>query len=78
MKFLVVCLAVLLVCSQAVSVHKSLTNSQVKRMDNLKKGNTWGSFLMELAELHTLAQGPLDELIAAIQEVIVDVERKTE
>lgn len=33
---------------------------------------------MNLAEMHTLAQGPLDELIVAIQEVISDVEVKTE
>jgi len=47
-------------------------------MDNLKKGNSWGSFLMNLAEMHTLAQGPLDELVVAIQEVISDVDVKTE
>lgn len=34
--------------------------------------------MMNLAELHIQAQGPLDELIDAIEGVIDDLERKTE
>lgn len=34
--------------------------------------------MMNLAELHTQAEGPLDDLVEAIEEVVADLERKTD
>eukprot|EP01006_Ploeotia_vitrea_P049790 TRINITY_DN67376_c0_g3_i2.p2 TRINITY_DN67376_c0_g3~~TRINITY_DN67376_c0_g3_i2.p2 ORF type:complete len:113 (+),score=9.24 TRINITY_DN67376_c0_g3_i2:36-374(+) len=78
MKVAVLCLIVLFSTAQAVQLHKSLTNAQIRRIENLKKTNTWGATLMNLAELHLAAGGPIDGLVAAIEEVISDLETKIE
>jgi len=55
-----------------------MTNAQINKYESLKKGNNWAGIMMNLAELHIQSEGPLDELVDAIEEVINDLERKTD
>lgn len=73
MKFTVALIALL--CISNVFAVK-LTNSQMQKIDNLKNGNTWGSIMLNLAELHMLGQGPLDELVGAINDLVNDLNAK--
>lgn len=72
----VVCFALLIASSCAVGVHNKMTNAQLNKMNALKADKGWSSIIINLAELHLMAEGPLDELIAAIEEVIDDLNRK--
>jgi len=40
-----------------------------------KEKNTAG-FLLDMAELHMLAQGPMEELLEAISTAVVDLDEK--
>lgn len=35
--------------------------------------NSWGSVVLDMAELHLTSGGPLDELMDVINDVLVDV-----
>lgn len=72
----VVCFALLIASSFAVGVHNKMTNAQINKMNSLKNNKSWSSIIMNLAELHMMAQGPLDELIAAVNDVIEDLNVK--
>ena len=45
-------------------------------MNELKKGSFWAGILLNLAELHMMSRGPLDELVQAIEDTIIDLENK--
>jgi hypothetical protein len=68
--------AVLVLGLNALETRHGLTNTQIKRIQNLKAGNTWGSLILSLAEMHTLAEGPIDDLVEAIEEIVNDLESK--
>ena len=67
--------SLLIVCSLAVT-QRPITNAERLKIDNLKKSGTWGGYMISLAEMHLMAQGPVDALINGIEEVLADLERK--
>jgi ABC-type transporter Mla subunit MlaD len=77
MKFLVLALLVVSTLSLGMNHHK-LSTAQVKQIENVKSQVTWGKVILELAELHMFAKGPLDELLTAIQNLISDLGQKTD
>jgi len=76
MKFTIALIAVLLISSVMSIKPYRLSNAQMEKIDKLKNGNTWASILLNLAELHMLAEGPLEELIGAIHDVVEDLNTK--
>jgi vacuolar-type H+-ATPase subunit I/STV1 len=68
--------AVLVLGLNAMETRHGLTNTQIKKIQNLKAGNTWGSLILSLAEMHTLAEGPIDDLVVAIEAIVSDLEAK--
>ena len=52
MKVTVLCICLLLATSQAVGVHRALTNAQTARIEKLQKTNTWGAAFLTMAELN--------------------------
>lgn len=74
MKALIIA-AFLIVSSLAVT-QIPITNAELKRIETLRNSKTWGGFMIKLAELHMLAEGPVDALITGIEEVLADLERK--
>jgi vacuolar-type H+-ATPase subunit I/STV1 len=58
--------AISILAVSAVQTHRPLTNVQIKKIQTLKEGNSWGSLLVNLAEMHALAEGPIEDLIVAI------------
>jgi hypothetical protein len=73
MKFTVVLVIALVICSSAALKPKKMTSAQASKINEIRKGNSWASILLTLAELHVTAKGPLDELVAAIEDTIVDL-----
>jgi len=71
-----ICLALLILTANAAKMHKTGYVSAA-HINELRKGNTWASLIMELAEMHMLAKGPFEDLVVAIQAVITDLEAKT-
>jgi hypothetical protein len=67
--------SLLIVCSLATT-HRAMTNAELNKIETLKKSGTWGGYMIELAEMHLMAQGPVDALITGIEEVLADLERK--
>lgn len=74
--FLVLLALVLISCSALKA--KKLSTSQQSRIGEIRKSNTWAGILMNLAELHMMAKGPLDDLVAAIQDTVADLGYKRE
>lgn len=63
-------LATLMVSTMAVE--NKLTHVQEKKMKELQN-EKWGHIIFELAELHSLAGGPLDDLVNAINQLVADL-----
>jgi predicted nucleic acid-binding Zn-ribbon protein len=58
---------------------KAPTAATIKRIEAMSKNNkSWSSVIMSLAMLNAKAGNPLDELIAAIEKVIADLDAKTD
>lgn len=76
MRLTAICLALLVISAYSVGVQRPVTNSQMKKIQELKNGNSWGSFIVNLAEVNMLAQGPIQTLIDAINELIGDLNGK--
>jgi hypothetical protein len=78
MKFTVILVIALVVCSTEALKPKKMTSVQAARLAEIKKGNSWASILLNLAELHMAAKGPLEELIQAIEDTIDELGYKRE
>ena len=75
MKTVAIFLAVMLAFSMAVqSVPKNSAYS--KKLETLIGEKKWASIILKLAELHLMAQGPVETLAEAIQDVISDLGQK--
>jgi len=69
--------ALMVVASMAVTT-SHISSAQEKKINDLVHDKKWASIIMNLAELHLMAQGPIDTLVSAIQDVIADLEAKQE
>jgi len=78
MKFTVVLVIALVLCSTAALKPKKMTSVQASRIAEIKKTNSWAGILLNLAELHMTAKGPLEELIQAIEDTITELAYKRE
>jgi len=72
-----VCLLLLSATAFAAGNKSRLTNAQEKKMKDLKDTKL-GAIIFGLAELHMMSQGPLDELVEAIEALIEDIDVKIE
>jgi hypothetical protein len=70
-------LALMLTVAIATESHP-LTNSQMKQLQHLLQEKKWASIVLGLAELHLMAQGPIESLIEAINDVVDDLHEKLE
>jgi hypothetical protein len=68
---LAVVLATLMI-SSSMAIEMKLTHVQEKRMKELQQ-EKWGRIIFTMAELHSLAGGPVDELTNAIEQLIADI-----
>ena len=59
-------LSLIALVSVASSVEYTQLNAQVKKVSHSR----WGRLLVELAELHTLAKGPLNDLISHLEKLV--------
>lgn len=75
MRSVAIVFALMVVAATATSnlAHSSTTKQKIQDLVQDKK---WASIIMNLAELHLMAQGPIDTLVSAIQDVIADLEAK--
>lgn len=55
-----------------------MTNAQIQKLKAIQSDDKWASIVMKMAELHLMAQGPVDTLVDAINEVVADLEEKLE
>jgi len=55
---------------------KPLTSTQVSKLQTLLQEKKWASIVLGLAELNLMAQGPIDGLIDAVNDIIDDLGRK--
>lgn len=72
MKFILVAIAALFCTSNAI---RSVTHQKITKIME-KKG--WAQTLLNMAELHMLNKGPVEDLVAAMDDVTNDLESKLE
>ena len=65
MKYTALIVLVLAVSSFALAP-KKISATQKNQLNEIRKGNTWASVMINLAELHMMSKGPLEELVQAI------------
>jgi len=70
MRFTVILVICLVIASACALKTKKMTTATANRLNEIKKTNSWASILLNLAELHMTAKGPLDELVAAIEDTV--------
>jgi hypothetical protein len=66
---------VLALCASvlAIDIHSNIfTKSQQQSLAQIKQSK-WGSWIVDFAEVHLQAKGPLQELLNAIDELIDDL-----
>jgi len=68
------CVCLLLVATSMASKSR-LTSAQEKRLTEVRK-HTIGEVMLGLAELHMLAEGPVDDLNEALEALIDDIQEK--
>jgi hypothetical protein len=73
MKFTLIVILALVICSSQALRTRRLSNVQVARIEEIKRSNSWAGILLNLAELHMAAKGPIEELVAAIADTIKDL-----
>lgn len=61
----------------AVSVFSTETGLTLAEADKLAeiKETRWGGIIVEMAELHALAKGPLEDLVKGIHNIVVDLKK---
>lgn len=67
----------LLLVSTSFAAKTRLTSAQEKKVKELKESKL-GHLIFELAELHIMSQGPLEDLIEALEALISDIDEKIE
>ena len=50
----------------------------MKELEGIVKDKKWSSIIMNLAELHLMAQGPIEQLRDAVLDVDTDLKQKLE
>jgi len=68
----IIAIVLALMLSTSFAIENKLTHVQEKKMKELQK-EKWGKILFNMAELHALAGGAMDELVAAISQLIADI-----
>jgi hypothetical protein len=77
MKFAAIVLLCLFVSTLGLGLNKKkLTSATTKQIDALKKNKSWGKVALDMAELHMLAKGPLDDLLTALQNLVSDLQEQ--
>jgi len=73
---IIVCM-LLLSSTLAAASKTRLTNAQEKKIKELKDTKL-GQIILGLAELHIMSQGPIEDLVEAIEALIEDIDEKIE